>query len=525
MKKSVDLILHNAIIYSMDNDMSVFSAIAVKDGLILELSDDNTILNKYKSESIVDLEGLFLYPGFNDSHGHLSSLGQSLNQVDLRGVTSMDQLVDRVLQYRQDNPDIKYIYGFGWDQNLWDNKKVSNSTLNSVIDDIPVVLYRVDLHSVLVNNRAIDSLSIYPGCKSIPAGEAVIERGAFTGEFLEGTADRFRSVISEPSEQDIANFILLAQQECFKLGLTSVSSAGSDYLTTKVYKDLQDKGLLKIRTDLWISPDKENLDGFSNPYISDRLRIATLKLFADGALGSRGAWLLEPYSDNRATYGVPVMDSLKFRELCNWAVERGFNVATHCIGDAANRFVLDEYGKILKGKNDLRWRVEHAQIISPDDLDKFGQFSIIPSIQPTHATSDMGWVADRLGDRERNAYIFRELLDQNGWLPTGTDFPIEDVNPLFTFISAVFRTDSNLLPEGGYMINSALTREEALLSMTLWGAKATFEESVKGSLEPGKYADFTLLNCDLLKAPLTEIAQSKVIATYVAGQSLYSLLP
>lgn len=509
----------------MDNSMSVFSAIAVKDGLIIELADDNTILDKYKSDSIVDLDGLFLYPGFNDSHGHLSSLGESLNQVDLRGVTSMDQLIDRVLLYRKDNPDVKYISGFGWDQNLWDNSQVSNHKLNSVVNDIPVVLYRVDLHSVLVNSKAIDSLSIFPGCESIPFGEAVLDNGLFTGEFLEGTADRFRSVIPEPTKEDIENYILLAQQECFKLGLTSVSSAGSDFLTSQVYKDLSSKGLLKIRTDLWISPDKDNLSSFTHPYISDRLRIATLKLFADGALGSRGAWLLEPYTDNSTTFGVPVIDTIKFREFCNWAIEREFNVATHCIGDAANRFVLDEYGRVLKGKNDLRWRVEHAQIVSPDDVDKFGEFSIVPSIQPTHATSDMGWVADRIGDREVNAYIFKELLNQNGWLPSGTDFPIEDVNPLFTFISAVFRKDANLLPNDGYMINSALTREEALLSMTLWGAKATFEELVKGSLEPGKYADFTILNCDLLNDSEDLIAKSKVMATYIAGESLYSLLP
>ncbi len=257
-------------------------------------------------------------------------------------------------------------------------------------------------------------------------------------------------------------------------------------------------------------------------YKTSKLQVNTVKLFVDGALGSRGALLLEPYSDDPEVMGLQVSTPGFLTTLCREAYENNFQVATHCIGDSANRFMLQTYGNFLKGQNDRRWRIEHAQVLHPEDYRLFSEYSIVPSIQATHATSDMFWAGERLGDeRIKNAYAYKRLLRQTGWIANGTDFPVEAIEPLFTFFASVFRTDPKGYPEGGFQIQNALTREEALRSMTIWAAKASFEEKEKGSLEPGKWADFVVLDTDLMIAPPDRILKTEILSTWIGGEKVY----
>lgn len=525
MKEEATLLIINAKGYTVDNQFSICSAIAVKDGKILDLGSDDYIIGNYRSSKIIDLKGAPLYPGFNDAHGHLSMLGVGLSRVDLREASSFDQILDRLkTRYNESKPT--YLAGDGWDQTLWGSDEFpSNSKLNELFPDIPVVLFRVDYHAVIVNETAIKLLGITPDDSSIPEDEAIMEGGKFKGIFLENTASRFESILPEPTAQEWGQMIITAQQECFKNGLTSVTNAGGSRSIVEVMEQLNNEGELKIRTNIMLTPNQDNLDKYTQPYTNGRIKISTIKLFADGALGSRGALMLEPYSDMKSTKGISVITQEEFDRLCKWAYEHDFQVAMHCIGDAANRQALNTYAKFLEPGNDRRWRIEHAQILAPQDVHLFGKYSIVPSIQPTHATSDMLWADERIGERLPNAYIYKELLDQLGWIPSGTDFPVEAVNPMYTFHSAVFRQNLDFVPLEGFQMENALTKEEALRSMTIWAAKASFEENLKGSLEIGKYADFVVLDKDIMTAPSNEIPEIKVTMTFVNGEIVYRLLP
>ncbi|MFA6770035.1 MAG: amidohydrolase [Bacteroidales bacterium] len=521
MKHKADFIIINATGYTVDNEFSICSAIAVKGGKILDVGNDNYILDNYKSSEVLDLKGAPLYPGFNDAHCHISMLGVGLSRVDLRAASSFEEILDR-LKERFDESNPSYLAGDGWDQTLWGSDEFpSNTKLNELFPDIPVVLFRVDFHAVIVNDVAIRLLGITPGDPSIPADEAIMENGKFKGVFLENSASRFESVLPEPTTQELADMIIIAQDECFRNGLTSITNAGGSSSLVDVMDRLNSEGKLKIRTNLVLTPSEDNLVKYTSPYINNRIRISTIKLFADGALGSRGALMLEPYSDMNSTKGISVISQGEFERLCKWAYDHDFQVAMHCIGDAANRQALNTYAKFLEPGNDRRWRIEHAQIIAPEDVHLFGKYSIVPSIQPTHATSDMLWADERIGDRLKNAYIYKELLDQLGWIPSGTDFPVEEVNPIYTFHSAVYRQNLDFVPPEGFQMENALTKEEALKSMTIWAAKASFEEKLKGSLEAGKYADFVVLDKDIMRAPANEIPGINVMMTFVNGEKVF----
>ncbi len=249
--------------------------------------------------------------------------------------------------------------------------------------------------------------------------------------------------------------------------------------------------------------------------------VNTIKLYADGALGSRGALMLEPYSDDAGNMGLQMASKQYYETVCQLAYNHGYQMATHCIGDSANRLMLQVYGKFLKETNDLRWRIEHAQIVHPDDFELFRRYSIVPSIQATHATSDMYWAKDRVGERLQGGYAYQKLLGKLGWLPNGTDFPVEAIYPLHTFYASVFRTDHAGYPAGGFQTENALSREQSLRSMTIWAARSSFEESVKGSLEPGKWADFVVLDSDLMVAEPSEILQASILATWVGGLEVF----
>jgi len=525
MKERVDLILINGEVYTVDSTFSKCTALAVNDGKIVDTGDDDAIINTYRSNHIIDLKGGYLYPGFNDAHCHFVSLGEGLVTCDLRGAGSFNEILERLKSYSKEKPS-EYIVGEGWDQNIWDDTSFpSNEKLNGLFPETPVILTRIDFHAVIANEAAIKRLGIKPGDPSIAPGEALLLNGKFLGVFLENTAERFRNSVPQPDSKTLEKIMLAAQQECFKNGLTSISDAEETLSRIMLMDTLFSKGKLKIRADVWLTASEENMDHFDKPYRNGRLRVGTLKLYLDGALGSRGALLKYPYSDDPSTSGIRIGSDQVYKRNCKWALDHGFQVATHCIGDRANHEALNAYGAFLKGENDLRWRIEHAQVVDPYDIDLFRRYSIVPSIQPTHATSDMFWADERLGSRIKGAYAYRDLLAQLGWLPTGTDFPIEKVNPINTFFAAVYRKNLEFEPETGFQIENSLNKHDALMSMTIWAAKASFEEKVKGSIEKGKNADFVLLDRDIMTVPDYEVPSTRVLMTIVGGEVVYNLLP
>lgn len=358
----------------------------------------------------------------------------------------------------------------------------------------------------------------------VTGGRIEIINGEPTGILIDNAMGLVSDILPEPTMLQEKLGLIEAQRNSLAAGLTSVTDCGVDKSTILLMKKMQDMGELKLRINAMLNPTKENIDEFvkKGPRIDERLVINTIKIFADGALGSRGALLLDDYSDEEGSRGFQIEPQEFYDELCSLAYEHDFIVATHAIGDGGCRLVLDTYEKFLKGKNERRWRIEHAQIVAPDDIKRFAAFSIIPSIQATHCTSDMGWVEERLGKRRlTGAYAYQTLLKQNGWLPNGTDFPVEDIDPLYTFFASVFRTNHNHVPEGGWHPEEGLTREQALRSITIWPAKASFEEDVKGSIEKGKYADFVVLDTDLMNASPEEVLNAKIESTWIAGEKVY----
>ncbi|HVW96473.1 MAG TPA: amidohydrolase family protein, partial [Mucilaginibacter sp.] len=330
--------------------------------------------------------------------------------------------------------------------------------------------------------------------------------------------------IPPPTEQVTQAALLGAQKNCFAVGLTTVDDCGLPYTMVNTIAELQHKGALKMRMYVMLADNPDNYDYLfkRGAYKTPGLDVRAFKVYADGALGSRGACLLKPYADKKNWSGFLLSQQKHFQEVAEKIAAHGFQMCTHAIGDSANRVMLKIYASVLKGKNDRRWRIEHAQIVSPEDVKYFGDYNIIPSVQPTHATSDMYWAGTRIGkERLKSAYAYKQLLDQNGWIPLGTDFPVENINPMYTFYAAVVRKDLKGYPEGGFQMENAISRKEALRGMTIWAAKANFEESEKGSIEPGKYADFVILDKDIMKADGAALPKVKVLKTFVNGEKVY----
>ncbi len=522
-KTKVDLILKNATIYTIDSTFSTARSLAISNGKIVATGSEKSIRAAYVPAEVIDVQGKFVYPGFIDAHSHFTGYAVSLQMADLTGLNSFDEVIDRLKSHRQQNL-VAWLVGRGWDQNRWPGKEFpTNKALNEAFPEIPVVLIRIDGHAVIVNDKAMNLLDISNKTR-FPEGEAISSGGKLTGVFLENTADRFKAAIPPLTDAELSSLLLTAQQNCFAAGLTSVCDAGLSRPRVMLLDSLQTAGQLKMRVYAMLDPSSENIASFvcKGTYITPKLSVRSLKLYADGALGSRGARLIEPYSDAPGLYGIWVTDEDRMKEVAQLAFRHGYQLCVHAIGDAAVRKTLDVYSQILPADNDLRWRVEHAQVVHPDDFDQFGTYNIVPSIQSTHATSDMPWAESRLGSkRVRFAYAQKMLLSQNGWIPNGTDFPIEGIHPVHTFFAAVARRNLSGFPEQGWQMENALTREEALRSITIWAAKAAFEDAVKGSLEPGKVADFVILDRDLLTVPDDQIPAAKVIATYLDGKKVF----
>ncbi|MBW6489695.1 MAG: amidohydrolase [Lentimicrobium sp.] len=522
-RSMADLIIKNAVIYTADSGFAIYTAMAVQNGKVLDVGDDRFILENYKSDSILDLSGKPVYPGFIDAHCHFYGYAQTKRFADLSGADSFNQMLEKVNEHHAAHPDF-WIVGRGWDQNKWNTGFPINEALNKMFPDNPVVLIRVDGHAVLVNEAAIKISGLTPDSIS-DKKMAIVSKGKFTGVFLESYADLFRNLIPSPEGDQLTKLLLEAADDCFSEGLTMVADAGLDATVIDHMDELQDDRKLKMAIYAMLNPTEDNFERYMKRgiLVKPKLIVRSVKFYADGALGSRGGRLIEPYADDPSTSGILTIAPDELGRNCVLAYDNGYQINTHAIGDAAVRMVLDVYSNYLLPGNDLRWRIEHAQVVHKNDFKKFGEFAIIPSIQATHATSDMNWAGKRLGPyRIKNAYAYRKLMLQNNWIPNGTDFPIEGISPVKTFYASVARKNINGYPAKGFQKENALTREEALRSVTFWAAKACFEENRRGSLEPGKNADFVILDKDIMVVPEKEIHRAKVLRTYIDGKAVYT---
>jgi predicted amidohydrolase YtcJ len=521
-RQKVDLIVTNATIYTVDSVFSTSQSMAVSHGKIVGLGSNQDISSKYISEKTIDASGKYIYPGLIDPHCHFLGYGLTLSNASLSGSKTWDEVVERLVEHQKEFPS-SWVQGRGWNQNEWDVKEFpTNEKLDKAFPDKPVYIVRVDGHAVVVNSIALKMAGVNENTK-IDGGSLIKVNGKLTGVLVDNAIELVRTSIPEIDRVTKEKALLKAQENCFAVGLTSVSDAGTDLNDVLLMDSLQKSGRLKMRMYAMLNPTAENFNHFLSKgvYTTDQITVRSIKLFADGALGSRGALLLQPYTDAPEVKGLQVETNDKLIAFCEKAAAAGYQVNTHCIGDAAVRLMLDIYSNFLKPSNDFRWRIEHSQVVDPNDLPRFGELKIIPSVQTTHATSDMNWADERLGDRVKYAYAYQDLLKQNGWLPNGSDFPVENINPLYGFYAGIARKDLDGFPPNGFQKENALTREQALKAMTLWAAQSNFEEKIKGSLEVGKLADFVILGTDLMNAPESDLPNSKVISTFVAGELVY----
>ena len=520
-KKRADWVVFNANVYTVNDSFEKVSAFAIKDGKFISVGGDE-IINLYPNALKFDAKELPIYPGFIDAHCHFLNLGLSLEQVDLRGSKSIEEIEKRLLSNsRKNQSDV--IIGRGWDQNLFENKGFPNNEfLNKLYPNKLVLLRRVDGHALLVNDLVIQKAKINTKTKVL-GGSILIENNKPSGVLIDNAMDLAMNILPPKGSEVISKALINAQKKAFENGLTTVDDAGLNKSTIKIIDSLQKTGDLKIRVYAMISNTSENLNYFLEKGIisKDKLTVRSVKAYLDGALGSRGALLKKPYSDDIKNKGITITTKEELFELAQKLSSKGFQLNTHAIGDKANEIVLDIYNYILKENEDPRWRVEHAQVVDEIDIQKFNS-KIIPSVQPTHATSDMNWADDRLGaNRLKRAYSYKDLLDWSGKIALGTDFPVEKVSPLLTFYSAVARKDIEGNPSEGFLKENALTRTEALKGMTIWAAYSNFEDSFKGSIEIGKFADFVILSKDIMTVSEEAITSTDIIATIVNGSIVY----
>lgn len=548
-KHQADLIVHNAVVYTVDSTFSNAESFAIKDGKFLAVGSNDEILGKYEAKETIDAEGKAVYPGFIDSHCHFYGYGKGLKELDLVGTKSFEEVIEKTRVYAASNKN-EWIVGRGWDQNDWDKKEFPNRyQLDKLFPNTPVFLERIDGHAALANSAALKLANISANTK-IKGG--VIEMDMITEEkggeitwvtpesaseirhmsypfpmpsgiLIDNAVELVKGIIPKPSAKQTAEALMAAQKNCFEVGLTTVVDAGLMKEIIDVIDAEQKAGNLKMRVYAMLTDSASNLDHYLNNghYKTERLNVRSFKFYADGALGSRGACLIRPYADKPMQKGFLLSGADYFDRAAYVMVSEEFQMATHCIGDSAVKMAID---LALKYKvKDKRWRIEHFQVSTAEDIKKLKKTGIIPSVQPTHATSDMYWAEDRLSFRRiKYAYAYNDLLKAAGMLALGTDFPVENINPMYTFYAAVARKDLKGFPKGGFQMENALSRENTLRGMTIWGAYANFEEQEKGSIESGKFADFVILENDIMKCEIDLVPTTKVVGTFVNGEKVFT---
>ncbi|MDD7914806.1 amidohydrolase [Polaribacter ponticola] len=519
-QEKADLIVINANAYTVNKNFQNVESFAIKDGKFIGTGTNNEVQKKYETLETIDAKNQTIVPGFIDAHCHFYGLGLQQQKVNLRGTKSYDEVLEKLVAF-QKQKNSTFITGRGWDQNDWEVKEFpTKEKLDKLFPKIPVAIGRVDGHALLVNQAAIDLSRITKNTK-VSGGEIIIKEGKMTGILIDAAMDFIK--FPETSKKEAIQGLLDAQKISFSYGLTTVDDAGIDKKTIELIDSLQQAGSLKMRIYAMVSgDDQQEIDYYINKGIikTNRLNVRSFKVYGDGALGSRGAAMRKPYTDRNNHFGAMIYTPKRYKELAKQIAASDFQMNTHAIGDSTNTWLLKTYKEVLKNSKDRRWRIEHAQIIAQEDFKNFD--NILPSVQPTHATSDMYWAKDRIGkERMKGAYAYKNLLNTYGKIALGTDFPVEKVNPFLTFYAATIRKDLENYPENGFQMENALSREETLKGMTIWAAYSNFEENEKGSIEVGKFADFVILNQDIMKIEGKEIPKTKVVSTFLNGEKVY----
>ena len=522
-QKTADLIITNAKIYTVNHNFDVAESMAIANGKILAVGKSKEILKKFHSKNIQNLQGKTVLPGLIDAHCHFTGFALDGWKCELWGTKSWEEIVSKMQEYSKNAP-MEWLYGRSWDQNDWEIKEFPNKEkLDQLFPNRPVYLKRIDGHAAIANQKALDIAGISTSTK-INGGEIEQKNGKLTGILVDNAMLLVEKFIPEIDENLAKKYLSEMQKTCFSYGLTSVHDCGiSEHQFSLLEKIQQDK-ILNMKIFALLQDDPKTYDKWISKgrFTNGNITFGGYKVYSDGALGSRGACLIHDYSDKKGWKGFLLSDQKHFETLAKKLKNSNLQMVTHAIGDSANRTILKIYGDVLGSKNDRRWRIEHAQIVDQNDFNLFGKYSVIPSVQPTHATSDMYWAEQRLGkNRLKFSYAYEDLLKQNNWLPLGTDFPVEEINPIKTFYAAVVRKDAKNFPANGFQIENALTKEQALRGMTIWAAKAAFQENELGSLEVGKSADFVILNQDLMTVEENKILETKVLETFSNGKRMF----
>jgi predicted amidohydrolase YtcJ len=537
-KTVVDRIIYNAHIITLDDSFQEAEVMVIKNGKILAIGN-KSLLEKYtcRRGNMQDIKGQFVYPGLIDAHCHFYGYAKTLLTCNLVGTKSWDDALNRLDNFVKNNPSA-WIQGRGWDQNDWAVKEYpNNDSLNKRYPNTPVILKRIDGHAAICNNKALEIAGILPeqnsqikilllsSIKQSEGGEIILKNGIPTGVLIDHAVDLVQKHVTEPSQEELVKALQNAEKECYGFGLTTLADAGLDLKECQFLDSISQKKLISMYLYLMLNPNESGLNYAQKNGIleNNNTYIGSFKLYADGALGSRGAKMKRDYCDQRMHAGMLMNSPKYYEDFCNTVFNKTqYQVNTHCIGDSANKLILDLYGKLLNPADDRRWRIEHAQILDPKDFYLFGKFGIIPSVQPTHASSDAPWVKDRIcEDRMEGAYAYKTLLKQNGYIPLGTDFPVEYINPFYTFYSAVFRQNANVPNQAAFLPQESLSPLEALKGMTIWAAKACKLDHRKGSLKQGKDADFVVMDKNLLTVKKEDVLKTKVKSTYRAGVKVF----
>jgi predicted amidohydrolase YtcJ len=526
-------LIHNVNGYTLTRDgLITFESIAIGDGRVIATGSYDELVDSHRISEYIDGKGRTMLPGLTDAHAHVMGLGDAILNVNLMGISSLDSTLKKVSDYASEYGETAWVKGRGWNQVLWEeNRFPSARDLDRAVNDRPVWLRRVDGHAGWANSRSLEIAGITRDTPD-PAGGTIMRdgNGDATGIFIDRAMALIERHLPNSDERERSLALEAALEAIRRVGLTGVHDAGTGIEAFRLMKQFADEGKLTSRIYGMISGTGEVFDELStggpvSGYADDRLHLRSVKLYSDGALGSRGAALIEEYSDDPGNRGLLFNNTDEFTEMIEKAAIKGYQVGVHAIGDRGNRTVLDAFENVrrIHGEKGLRHRIEHSQVVNLEDIPRFAELDIIASMQPTHATSDMNMAEDRVGPvRIKGAYAWRTFLDQGTVIAAGSDFPVELTNPFHGLYSAVARADQNGNPEGGWYPGQALTREEALHGFTLGAAWAGHMEDVTGSLERGKWADFILIDRDYFTIPEQEIWQIEVIETWLAGERVYS---